>query len=137
MSLEVLSQMPAPAVNGNWGAFFALVAILIKDLGKWIAESRRDRIVDKLEMERQVLASRTADSNEEAVKVLGEIKGKLQEEHVINRIRNENLSRIVYDSQVAIGVVSDKINNVCKGTCNLREPMIKPKSIFDKPTSFP
>ena len=137
MNVEILSQMPAPAVNGNWGAFFALVAILIKDLGKWIAESRRDKIVDKLEMERQVLASRTADSNEEAVKVLAEIKGKLQEEHVINRIRNENLSRTVYDAQVAIGVVNGKLDNVCKGTCNLREPMIKPKSAFDSNKTFP
>ena len=135
---ELFSQVPAAqSINANWGAFFALVAILVKDLFKWLTDIRRTRVEDKLEQNRQHSTDRIADSCEKQVDVLGEIKAELAKQHSLGTLRHSHVDSGIMALRVDVGVINEKLNSTCKGSCNLREPLVKPKNIFEQGKSFP
>ena len=106
MSLEILSQVPSPqSINANWGAFFALVAILVKDLFKWLTDIRRTRVEDKLEIQRQHSTDRIADSNEKALAVLGDIKIELAKQHSLGTLRHSHVDGSIMALRVDVGVI--------------------------------
>lgn len=147
--MELLSQIPVPKADGNWAAFYAVLALFVTNIGRWITEARKDRkdaeyrlerekILDKLELHRQHTADRTADSNEEAVQVLGKIESKMQEAHILSRVRHEHVSGTLAEAHIKLGVIDSKISFAHNGIHEPQAPRIKPKAaVSEERPSFP
>jgi len=106
-------------LSGEWAAFFAFLALIVKDVGKWMAdwfkdkkEERRDRadreqqaINDAL---RQHTLDRIADSSEDQVRLMGELKSNQDKSHSLSRMRFEVLN-------------SKADKSICKADCPIDE----------------
>jgi hypothetical protein len=102
-------------VSGEWAAFFAFLALIVKDVGKWFAvwlkdkkEERRDRAEREQLAHVEALRQHTLDSllsvNREQVKIMLEIKSHSDKTHSLDRMRFETLN-------------SKADKSVCKADC--------------------
>jgi hypothetical protein len=150
--MELLSQIPVPKADGNWAAFYAVLALMITNLGRWLSEIIKDRrearkerqeaesklerekLQDKLEHHRQITTDRIASSNEAAVVVLNKIEGKLQEAHILSRVRHEHVAGSLTEAHIKLGIIDSKIGHAHNG---IHDPQ-RPNGVFEaKAKSFP
>ncbi len=115
--ITILAQGTSTAfpVSGEWAAFYAFMALFIKDIGKWWAEWMKDRKEDRREradreQQAQVDAERqhTLDNllvvNREQSKIMGELKSAYDKSHSLSRMRFEVLN-------------SKADKSICKADC--------------------
>ena len=109
----------AETVKENGGTILAIVlgyvGIYLKDIGKWIADSRKDKKEEQhinelrqkqaqVDAAKQKTLSDLLSVNREQVKLLAEVKSNQRESHTIGRMRFEELNK-----------KADK--SICKADC--------------------
>ena len=102
-------------VSGDWAAFGAFLILILKDVGKWIAdyfkdkkEERRERAEREQQAQndalRQHTLDRIADASEDQSRIMGELKSNQDKSHSLSRMRFEVLS-------------SKADKSICKADC--------------------
>ena len=102
-------------VSGEWAAFFAFVALIIKDFGKWFADWLKDKKEERqTQKDREAKAFNDAQlqhtldgilkANNDQTRVMGELKSQNDKSHSLDRMRFEVLN-------------SKADKSICKADC--------------------